>query len=96
MSGILNPVAARADLTAELNAPLSGACNVTFLGACDQPIESVIIATNAPGFCPVCRFHREKWEINQPDATVRIVSVAAFEAERRRGLYAPESSEATA
>lgn len=94
MTLILNPVAARPDYSAELNAPLTRTCDVRDFGPCGHVVESIIVATNAPGFCPVCRFHREKWEINQPDATVRILTVAEFEAERRRGLYAPTSSEA--
>lgn len=78
---------------ADLNAPVD-LCEVTdptpgipAWRACDKKATQVIIATNAPGYCPVCDFHAEQFQREAPHATVRVVSLAQFETERANGLY---------
>lgn len=78
------------DLSAELNKPIDG-CRVVYqIGGpkCPNPVTNVIVTTRAPGFCPVCRFHAEGF-VASP-GSYKMLTLEQFEAERRRGLYAPE------
>lgn len=77
------------DPTADLNVPLT-TCLVLWRRAgvtCPNPIAEVAVCTNAPGFLPMCTAHAEHFKKINPNATVRWLSPADFDAERAAGLY---------
>lgn len=74
--------------TADLNGPVS-TCEVQWTSGvvCPNAVSEVAVCTHAPGFLPMCELHAATFKEAYPDATVRWLSLEAFEAERLVGLY---------
>ena len=70
---------------ADLSGPITKCeVDIMFGYPCPQKVTKILVTKHAKGFCPVCEFHADNFELK---SQVNIIPLAKFEQDREKYLY---------